>query len=138
MAKCNWLNEGDVRDAYINGIQNAEAAFDDGIDNPRRNPIEAAVAAINAGIWKKNFQNGVDKWANALRNVSLDQWKKAALAAAATYADRASTVGVDHWGSYYTKAESTIKAASQELVNSKQDRDAWIQFFKKMGALKEI
>lgn len=138
MAKIDWMGVEDIKKAEKDGVTGAEEAFKRGIDNPRRNPIEAAVAAINKGIWEKNFREGVAKWVKKMQSITIEQWRAAALAAASTYADRAGGVGSEHWGAYYENGKSTIEAATAKFLASSKGKSDMQTFWADLHKLKEV
>jgi len=138
MVKIDWLTETDIKENMKNGIKNAKSAHEYGINNPRRNPIEAAVEAIKSGIWEKNFKAAVDDWVKELGKLTLEDWKKVSISAAVMYADKASSIGAENWGKYYEKAKSVIETAAAELVKSPQGKEDFIKFYEAMGKLSDI
>ncbi len=138
MAKCDWMTPADLAAAYKEGINNCGDAFNEGINNPRQNPIEAAIAAINAGIWERETKANVDKWAKKLSAITLEQWKAAAAAAAATYAERAATVGSAEYEKYYAKAKPVIEAAVAKFLKSQKTNNDILEFWKDLQKLREL
>lgn len=138
MVKVEYITEADIKESMKKGINGAKEAFEFGVSNPRRNPIEAAIAAINAGIWERNFRTGIDLWVKNLGKVTLEQWKSAAAKSSAIYADRAREIGAKNWEEYYTKAKTTIETAASELVKSPQSKEDFIKFYTAMSKLSEI
>ncbi|QTW05498.1 hypothetical protein [uncultured archaeal virus] len=138
MTKSDWMTATEIENALKTGIKNAKNAFENGIDNCRRDPIKTAIAAITSGKWEKNFKDSSEKWEKNLSKISLEDWKKATIAGASRYADNAADIGSEEWGKYYTSAKSTIEAASSELIASKQEKADFIKFYEAMSKLKNI
>jgi len=138
MSKCDWMTADDVKQSYESGISGCGVAFQSGVQTPRQNPMEGAIAAINAGIWEKNTRAGVDKWAKKLSSITLEQWKSAAVASAAMYAEQAVGKGSVNYEKYFNKAKSIIEAAAAKFVKSQKTDADLIAFWQDMGKLKGL
>ena len=109
MAKVDYMSASDVTAAYKDGINNCGKNFAEGVANPRQNPIQAAIKAINAGIWEKNFRASIEKWAKNTAAVSLNEWVSAAVAAAGIYQSGATGVGTTNYKAYYGRVKSAAE-----------------------------
>ncbi|DAZ85542.1 TPA_asm: hypothetical protein [Altiarchaeum virus] len=138
MVKSTWQTTEDVKQNMKNGINNASASFNFGVQNPRRNPIMSAIEAIKNGIWSKNFKASIGKWEKNLSAISLEQWKTVTKESASRYAEKAATIGAGNYEIYYAKAESIIAAASAEFTKSQKTKEDTIKFWEAMSQLKNV
>lgn len=138
MSKTDWLTAEDLKKSMKDGIADARDTFVFGVDNPRRDTIAAAIEAIKTGIWEKNFKERVAKWERKLQLISLEDWKKATIAAASMYASRAADIGTRKWQEYYTNAKKIIEDAVEKYLKSKKEKADLIEFWKDMQKLRDI
>jgi len=138
MGKVHWKTEEQIKESMKNGISNAQAAFEEGVNNPRRDMLSAALQAIQGGEWEKGIKNGFESWVKNTGTITLEQWKNFATKAASRYADNTAGIGAENWGAYYDAAKTNIETYSNTFLNSKQTKEDRIIFWTNMQKLREI
>lgn len=132
MVKAEYITPIELGEKVKTRISDARKSFEDGVRNPRRDPIQAAIDAINSGKWEKNFKAGIAKWVKNLSAVTLEDWKALSKASASFWAENAAGVGAERWGEWYTKAQPIIDGASKKMIGTNMTKEDWMAFFAEM------
>ena len=129
MSKIDWMTPSDIKASYIRGMQNCQATFNHGVDNPRQNPLLSAIQAIQAGAWKAGVNAGFPTWKSKLGSLSLSDWIAACAAAASLYETRAKDVGSVNWEKFYSDIQPALASAVSNYLKSDKGEAATIQMW---------